>query len=258
MYTLVFDIETIPDCEAGRKLFHLEGTDAEVAEKMFALRREETGGNDFLRLHFQKIAAISVVLAKADQIKVWSLGELESTEKELLEKFFEIIDTRKPQLVSWNGGGFDLPVLHYRALINQVVAERYWEIGENDSNYKWNNYLNRYHYRHLDLMDVLACYQSKANAPLDQIAAMLGFPGKMGVSGAKVWDMYVANELKAIRDYCETDVLNTYLVFLQFQFMRGVLRDSEWVARKQLLKNYLENSSHPHFQEFLQKWHPSL
>ena len=253
MYTLIFDIETIPDVAAGRKLFEFEGSDAEVAEQMFAKRREENG-TDFLRLHFQKVAVISAVLAKADHIKVWSLGEETDTEAELIQKFFDLIQMRVPTIVSWNGSGFDLPVLHYRALVNHVVAPRYWEMGEHDQSFKWNNYINRYHTRHIDLMDVLACYQAKANAPLDQIASMLGFPGKMGMSGGKVWEYYVAGDLKSIRDYCETDVLNTYLVYLQFQYMRGEFSSEEMTSRHQQLRSYLAQENKNHFTEFLNAW----
>ncbi|MBM3887349.1 3'-5' exonuclease [Candidatus Dependentiae bacterium] len=251
MYTLVFDIETIPDVQAGRRLYHFEGTDTEVAAQLFARRLEETKTTDFLRLHLQKVAAISVVLAKADQVKVWSLGELGDSEAVLIQKFFEVLQSRTPELVSWNGSGFDLPVLHYRALINGVVAERYWETGEHDHQFRWNNYLNRYHYRHLDLMDVLAGYQAKANAPLDEIATLLGCPGKMGMSGSKVWAYYQEGKLEEIRNYCETDVLNTYLVYLHFQRMRGILSEDNFISRQQVLRDYLKTENKDHFTEFL-------
>jgi predicted PolB exonuclease-like 3'-5' exonuclease len=98
--------------------------------------------------------------------------------------FFELIEKYTPQLVSWNGSGFDLPVLHYRAMLNQVAAPRYWEMGEsNDSDskdFKWNNYINRYHMRHIDLMDVLAKHNGRANAPLDAIAKVVWLPRKNG------------------------------------------------------------------------------
>ena len=254
MYTLIFDIETIPDVAAGRRLYHFAGSDQEVAEQLFAKRREETNGSDFLRLHLQKVLVISAVLVKGDQVKVWSLGDLESSESNLIQRFFDLIQQRVPVLVSWNGSGFDLPVLHYRALVNGIVAERYWECGENDQQFKWNNYLNRYHYRHLDLMDVLACYQAKANAPLDEIAALLGFPGKMGMSGGKVWEYYLQGQLPEIRTYCETDVLNTYLVYCHFEHMRGKVSSEALAEKKASLRNYLKTENRPHFREFLEKW----
>lgn len=241
MSILVFDIETIPDVETGRNLYDLHGlSDKDTAEAMFALRRAKVG-NDFLPHYLQKICAISLVMSQGTQIKVWSLGDETSDEKELITRFFAGIDKHTPTLVSWNGSGFDLPVLHYRALLHGITAPTYWENGDNQQNFRWNNYLSRFHYRHLDLMDVIAAYQNKAFAPLDEISSMLGFPGKMGMSGSKVWEQYQAGQIKNIRDYCETDVLNTYCVFLRFELMRGILHQEEYLRLLELLKNYLSS-----------------
>lgn len=255
MNVCVFDIETIPDVENGRRLHDLNNlSDSEVADAMFSLRRQETNGSDFLRLHCQKIVAISIVLYNPQQIKVWSLGDVDSSESDLIERFYAGIDKYTPMLVSWNGAGFDLPVLHYRSLQHSISAPRYWETGESDPNFRWNNYLNRYHDRHLDLMEVLSGYQARANAPLDQIATMLGFPGKMGMSGKYVWQAYQQGECQSIRDYCETDVLNTFLVFLRFQLMRGRLDHSAYQQECQRLKTMLSEQDAPHLQQFLTTW----
>jgi len=255
MNIFVFDIETIPDVNSGRRLHSLyELNDNEVAQKMFELRRQETGGSDFLRLHLQRIVTISVVLRQHNQLKVWSLGDPNASEKELIERFFMGIEKYSPTLVSWNGGGFDLPVLHYRALLHGVTASRYWENGDFEQSFKWNNYLNRFHYRHMDLMDILAGYQSRANAPLNEIAIMLGFPGKMGIDGSQVWDYFQRNEIETIRNYCETDVLNTYLVFLRLELMRGKLSPNEYLKECELLRGVLEKENKSHFTEFLTAW----
>jgi predicted PolB exonuclease-like 3'-5' exonuclease len=157
MTTLVFDIETIPDLELGRRVFGLEGlADEQVAKAMFAHARQH-GGSDFLPHEQHRIVAISCVLRRGDSLKVWSLGDIEADEAELVRRFFEGIDRYTPTLVSWNGSGFDLPVLHYRALRHGIVAQRYWETGAEDQSFRWNNYLSRYHERHTDLMDVLSC-----------------------------------------------------------------------------------------------------
>ncbi len=254
MNVLVFDIETIPDLDGGRQIYDLNGlNDKDTASALFNLRRQENG-TEFLRLHLHRIVAISVVLRSTQGIKVWSLGDEDSTEKELIERFFDGIERFTPNLVSWNGGGFDLPVLHYRALKHGVQARRYWDTGNEDSSFKWNNYLSRYHQRHLDLMDVLAMYNGRANAPLDQIATLLGFPGKMGMSGAKVFDAFQDGDIKGIRDYCETDVLNTWLVYLRFQLMRGELDPVGYEQELTLLKDYLAEEGLPHFQSFLNSW----
>lgn len=252
MTILVFDIETIPDVEAGRKLYDLGGlSDEDTAKALFALRRAKVG-HDFLPHHLQKVVAISLVMSSPNHIKVWSLGEEESDEKELISRFFTGLDKHVPTLVSWNGNGFDLPVLHYRALLHGISASTYWEAGDNQQAFRWNNYLNRFHYRHLDVMDVLAAYQNKAFAPLDEIASMLGFPGKMGMSGSKVWENYLSGNLKGIRDYCETDVLNTYCVYLRFELMRGVLNEMDYSHAIERLKHYLSGeATKPHLQEFL-------
>lgn len=252
MAILVFDIETIPDIESGRNLYDLQGlSDEDTAQAMFALRRAKVG-NDFLPHHLQKICAISLVLSQGSQIKVWSLGEESADEKELITRFFAGIDKHTPTLVSWNGSGFDLPVLHYRALLHGIPAPTYWESGENQQNFRWNNYLSRFHARHLDLMDVIAGYQNRAFAALDDVASMLGFPGKMGMSGSKVWDNYLAGQIKSIRDYCETDVLNTFCVYLRFELMRGLISQDEYTGSIERLKTYLGTEKEKnHLQEFL-------
>ena len=254
MNVLVFDIETIPDLDGGRRIYDLDGlNDKDTASALLNLRRQENG-TEFLRLHLHRIVAISVVLRSTQGVKVWSLGDEDSTEKELIERFYDGIDRFTPNLVSWNGGGFDLPVLHYRALKHGVQARRYWETGNEDTSFKWNNYLSRYHQRHLDLMDQLALFNARANAPLDQIATLLGFPGKMGMSGGKVFDAFQEGNLKGIRDYCETDVLNTWLVYLRFQLMRGELDPTGYEQELTLLQDYLKAEGHPHFLGFLEAW----
>lgn len=255
MNVLVFDIETIPDVEAGRQIYDLGDLgDDDVARVMFSKRREQTGESEFLRHHLHKICAISVLLRQGSSVKVWSIGELNSDEAEIIKRFYDGIDKYTPTLVSWNGGGFDLPVLNYRALKHGVAASRYWETGDDDQSFKWNNYLSRFHSRHTDLMDVLSGYQPRANAPLDQIAVMLGYPGKMGMSGANVWPEFQAGNLVAIRNYCETDVLNTYLVYLRFELIRGNLTEEAWSKEQTMLREMLKAENKDHLNEFLQAW----
>ena len=205
---------------------------------MFALRRQATG-NDFLGLEQQRVVAISCVLRSRDGLRVWSLGEPGATEEELIERFFDGIEKFTPDLVSWNGSGFDLPVLHYRALRAGIQAPRYWETGEDDTSFRYNNYLSRYHWRHTDLMDVLSAFQPRGRVSLEHMAYLLRLPGKLGFSGAKVWDAYVAGDLVGIRRYCETDVLNTYLVYLRFQLMRGQLTRERYAEEVERVKEML-------------------
>lgn len=255
-YTMVFDIETIPDAILGRRVLSMndEASEDEVVQALKERRLEKTqGASDFLPHYLQRIVAISVVLSGREGVKAWSLGE-DANEKDLIERFFAGIDRYKPILVSWNGCGFDLPVLHYRTLFHDITAATYWDGGENNAEFRWNNYLNRYHARHTDLMDVLAAYQGKAFAPLDEIAVMMGLPGKMGMDGSKVFENFKQNNLQSIRNYCETDVLNTYLVYLGFQKMRGAIDAAEKQAEENRVKEFLSQSGKAHFLEFLEIW----
>src|SRR5262249_61028542 len=172
--------------------------------------RRAASGREFLAHEQQRVIAISCVLRRGETLSVWSLGDLGSSEGELIERFFDGIEKFSPSLVSWNGAGFDLPVLHYRGLLAGVQAPRYWETGDGDAAFRYNNYLSRFHWRHLDLMDVLSGFQNRARVSLSNMACLLGLPGKMGFSGDQVWDAYRAGNLAAIRRYCETDGLNTY------------------------------------------------
>jgi len=252
---LAFDIETVPDTAGLRRIHGLapEMSDAEVAEFAFQRRREAIG-SDFLQLHLHRVVAISCALRERSSFRVWSLGDVRDAEGELLQRFFDGVEKYTPQLVSWNGGGFDLPVLHYRALVHRVRAQRYWELGEDDREFRYNNYISRYHTRHLDLMDLLSLYQPRAAVPLHEMARLLGFPGKLGLDGARVWDAFQRGELAAIRSYCETDAANTYLVFLRVQLLRGLLTQEQYEREIDLVHDVLAASTAAHWQEFIGAW----
>ena len=133
-------------------------------------------------------------------------------------------------------------------------------MGEGDfgdsRDFKWNNYISRYHNRHCDLMDLLALYQPRANVPLDDMAKLCGFPGKLGMDGGKVWQAFHEGRLKEIRDYCETDAANTYLMYLRFRLMSGALDGDEYEQEIRRLKNYLQTlaDGQEHWREFLAAW----
>ncbi len=256
MNVFAFDIETVPDVAGGRRLLGLDDalSDTEVAEAMLAVRRADTGGSDFLRLHLHRVAVISVAARIGDKFRVFSIGDAETGEGEVIQRFFDGLDRYVPRLVSWNGSGFDLPVLHYRGMIHGVSAPRYFESGDNDQAFRFNNYLNRFHERHTDLMDVLAGYQPRANAPLDEMASLCGFPGKMGMSGAKVRECIEAGDYEAVRNYCETDVLNTYLLYLRFELLRGRLDRTGYDDACTLVRDALTEAKLPHLDEFLAAW----
>ena len=252
---LVFDVETIPDCAGIRKLYELPADlpDYDVAEIAFQKRRA-LSGSDFLPVHLQRVIVVSCVLRTDDDLRIFSIGEPEVAEAAAIQRFFDGINKYVPQLVTWNGRGFDLPVLVSRGLIHGVAAACFWDTGADNKDFKWSNYISRFHDRHLDLMDVLSIYGAARSSPLDDLARLSGFPGKLGVGGAAVWDSYRAGAIASIRDYCEADVTNTYLLYLRFQMMRCALSPERYAEECALLRGMLEKRPEPHWAQFLSLW----
>jgi predicted PolB exonuclease-like 3'-5' exonuclease len=259
---LVFDIESIPDI-AGLRLLRGESDNTSDADVYAAYQAERhaKGQSDFMPLHLQRILVISCVFRNAEGLRIHSFVDKDGqSEGKVIQTFFNTVEKHVPQLVSWNGGGFDLPVLHYRGLQHGVVASKYWDMGDggdHDSReFKWNNFISRYHMRHLDLMDLLALYQPKNNAPLDTMAKLCGFPGKLGMDGSAVYPAFLAGKTDDIRRYCETDVMNTYLLYCRFQKMRGGLLEAEYEQEIMLVKQTLGNlaPNEAHWDEYLASW----
>lgn len=248
MNVLIFDIETVPDTSGGAKLLELEGLNKKDIIKAMEHTQFQKSGTMFQPLHLHKIVAISVLYKNNEKLSLLSLGDEDSKESELLNLFFSAIDKYQPQLVSWNGKGFDSPVIHYRALIHGVSSIKYWDKGDDDREFKWNNYLNRYHDRHLDLMDVMSGYKKPAS--LTDIAQLIGAPGKYGIDGSKVTDYYLENDIKKIRDYCETDVLNTYFVFLRYQLISNNITRDNYKKLLEEIFNFLDKSDKEHWKDF--------
>jgi predicted PolB exonuclease-like 3'-5' exonuclease len=103
-------------------------------------------------------------------------------------------------------------------------------------------------------MDVLSAYQSRGRVSLQNAAMLLGLPGKLGFSGDQVWGAWLAGNLVGIRQYCETDVLNTYLIYLRFEMLRGHFTRERYAEEVERVKALLHAGKEPHFAEFLRAW----
>ncbi|XWO14187.1 3'-5' exonuclease [Candidatus Hepatincola sp. Pdp] len=263
-YIFVFDIETIPDDEAAIPL--LGGNLPNIEAKREALTNYHLaltdGKNSFLRQPFHKVVAISFLVAKITKNyhnqeeyllkEIRSGGTLQSTEEDLIKGFFQTVNKLKPRIISFNGRTFDIPVLKYRAMKYGISGELYHTLGN-----KYENYNHRYATGwHCDLLDALSDFGASARVKLNEVCAIFGYPGKIGVDGSKVTTMYDNKELKGIRDYCETDVLNTYLVYLRYILHIEKISKAEYNKNIQDVITFLENHSNKaHFQEFLTMWH---
>lgn len=255
MNVLTFVLKTIPDIDGCRRLYDLHGlSDDDVAKAVFHKRRQEAN-TELLRHHLHKVIAVSAVLRTGDQFKVWSLGTVESNEQDLLQRFYSGLARYTPKLVSWGGTGFDLPIIHYRSLLYPVNADQYWEAGHSDSSFKNDSYFSRYHDRHTDLMDLLSGFQTSASVPLNEIATLCGFPGDMGIStNQQIWDSYQASGINDIRDACEVEVLNTYLVYLNLQRNRGMVDPTQYETECRKVRDNLIASDQSHLIAFEKAW----
>ena len=225
MNTLVFDIETVPDVEFGRRLFDLEGLSDEEVGK--AMQRCAPG----VRQRFPAARAAShrrhllrVPLARG--LARLEPGDESATERELVERFFDGIEKFSPDLVCWNGGGFDLPVLHYRALRSRCRRRATGKPATKTTPSATTTISAAF--TGGTSTSWTCCPDTRPRAR----ASLVGHRGAARVSRASSASTarrsgmpICAGELTRIRRYCETDVLNTYLVFLRFQLMRGRLTD---------------------------------
>jgi len=100
----------------------------------------------------------------------------------------------------------------------------------------------------------LAMYQPRANAGLDAIARLCGFPGKLGMDGSQVAAAVAAGKLADVRNYCECDVMNTYLVYQRFRLLRGETSAGEYAKEIALARDRVAASGAPHWQQFMAAW----
>lgn len=248
-----FDIESVPDAEAGRPILALEGDDATVMEAMRAWRSEASDGRtDFLQPPLHRIVAISLAWLDPEtgKLNLGSLGRSCADEKRQIEEFFDVLakPKRAPRLVTWNGNAFDLPVLRYRAMLHGVAAPFFYRT---DGEWKYNNYHGRYHDMHVDLMDVLAGYGASDRLGLDLFARLQGLPGKTVTHGEDVHLHVLAGEDEVVRAYCELDALNTLLLYLLWAHHRGRLDGTSLRRHLDTIRTRLTApDARPAWQEF--------
>lgn len=225
----IFDTETIPDVLTLRAVFGYEGDDEEVMAQAFAAQKAKTG-SEFLPPNFHKVVAISAVMAD-------EFGRFERTssiqatnEAELISKFISFINSKSPRLVSFNGRNFDLPMLMIRAMRYNLSCPAYFDT-KSDGKDKWTHYRSRFDgVFHLDLCDHIAEFGAARGMGLDALCKSLNIPGKYDTHGDDVWRLWLAKEQDTIEQYCESDTLNTYWLFLKYELLRGLITPSDYGA----------------------------
>ena len=254
MNVLVFALQTVPDIDGARRLYDLHGlSDDDVVRAVLHKRRQAFCSETF-PVHLQKIVTISAVWSNAERFKVWSLGDVQTSEQDLLQRFYDGIERFTPRLVSWGGSEFEKPVLHYRSLLYSVNATRYWEMGDKEPQFKENNYLQRSHQRHTDLRVVLAAGDS-SEVGLNAIAKLCGFPGSLNPDIHRASTPVPEVDIQMLNQQGECKVLNIYLLYLNWERNRGNLTPAAYMERCKRVRSALTQSeSSQHLIEFEKNW----
>lgn len=235
-HVVVFDLETIPCTDTLARLHGRETmTDEEAADLL---------GAKFPKLPLHKVAVLAALVAERTD-GVWRIRSLgaphigDRSEADLISAFAARVDALRPTLVTFNGSGFDLPVLRYRAMVAGMAAPGLTS----------RPYFKRYDAAHVDLCDELASFQSNAKVGLDDLCKVMGLHGKpTGIDGSKVWDHVRAGRIQECADYGETDVVNTYRVWLRHELFRGALTPEQMAASEADLTDFIAARLHerPH------------
>jgi predicted PolB exonuclease-like 3'-5' exonuclease len=224
---IVWDLETVPDLAGFAAANGLAGrTDAEIREAM---------GDKFPKHIYHSIICIGALIAhrEADHWSVQALGAPhvgERPEKQLIAAFCDKIAELVPQLVTYNGSSFDLPVLRYRAMAHGISAPGLFA----------RPYFNRYTEDAADLCDLLSSFSPHAKATLHEVCRVMGLPGKPGeMSGAETEKYYRDGRIGDVAEYCEGDVINTYRLWLRHELFRGRLSQAGFEASEASLVDFI-------------------
>lgn len=250
---LVFDIETRVDVNAGSHLYGLDGlTQAQQEQALTKIRRQESG-TDFQRLPLHEIVCISGLWIDEKGMRLFSFTQEQHSEEEILTKFLSVFEKRRPVLVTWNGAQFDLAVIQYRTMYYGLSSPNLFDQGEIDQQRRYNNYQNRYHQQHIDLMDAMAMFNSRNFQKLNDVARFFGYVGKTEYIDAL--DCVQQQAWEKLSVYCEVDVLNTWFIYLRWLLLKGQLSKAQHHDWIQATQQYLAQL--PHQQQFLHDWQKS-
>jgi 3'-5' exonuclease len=233
---LVFDIESVADgALVSRLRYPADNLSPEKAIARYRGELQAETGKDFIPYTFQ--VPISLVIAKLGKDlalqDLVSLDEEESRPHEIASRFWEGWRRyNRPQLVSFNGRGFDMPLLELCAFRYGIQIPDWF--AEDARSFEQPR--NRYNLSaHLDLHEWLTNNgASRFNGGLSLAANLIGKPGKIDVAGHMVQDLWDSGKKAEIHDYCRGDVLDTYFVFLRSRVVAGDIslqREQDLIAQ---------------------------
>jgi len=254
---LVFDVESVADPELVAKLKYSD-QDITPNEAVRAYRDEllEKSDSDFIPYPFQ--LPVSIAVAKVDAefrlIDLVSLDEPKYRPHIMTDLFWRGWQAYKePTLVTFNGRGFDLPLLELAAFRYGISVPGWFALKAKT----YDQPRNRYNIEsHFDLCDILTNFgATRMTGGLNLVANLIGKPGKMDTQGYMVQDLYEQGELERINNYCRCDVLDTYFVFLRVAVLTGQLKLEQEQVLVTETKQWLEQRRDmPAFQIYLENW----
>ena len=241
-HVIVWDLETVPDLQGFAAANDLIGkSDDKISGAM---------GDKFPKHIYHSIVCIGALIAHSDGNDHWEVSALgaphvgERSEKDLIASFVDKIAELTPQLVTFNGNSFDLPVLRYRAMTHAIAAP----------GLSARPYFNRYTEDAIDLCDVLSSFSPQAKASLHEVCRVMGLPGKPdSIDGGEVYKYFREGRIQEIADYCESDVVNTYRVWLRHELFRGRISPIQFQFSEQKLGEFIRSRSNakPHPAEIV-------
>ena len=225
---LIFDTEAVADGDLVSKIRYPKenlSADEAIARYRQELVAERGDGKDFIPHTF--MLPISVAIGKVDAgFRLIDLTVLDCPAYRphvITKKFWQgWTHYGRPTLVTFNGRGYDLPLMELAAFRYGISLPGWFNYDDKS----FEQARNRFNLtNHLDLHDLLSNYGAvRLVGGLNLLANLIGKPGKSGVDGSQVQDMYQAGKVQEINDYCRCDVLDTYFVFLRTQVLLGKLK----------------------------------
>ena len=254
---LVFDIETVPDGELiSRIRYPGEQLEAQAAIEKYQQELLETKGSDFIpqTYHLPVSVVIGKVNSRYELVDLVALDEQQGRSHIITQHFWKGWEKYRATLVTFNGRGFDLPVMELAAFRYGISLEKWFEINRKS----FDQPRNRFNLRsHFDVQEVLSNFgASRMIGGLNLMANLIGKPGKMDIAGDMVHELFNTGKLQRIHDYCRCDVLDTYFVFLRTSVLAGNLQldQEQQVVRK--TREWLESrcEEYPIYQQYLDNW----